>query len=85
MQCLEGHSGQFKPYAPFNQKPWVCLRSAVEEGKACERRVGHGSLFLGPDPTTLGVPVTRPDPARDTGKNLYPTRLKAFEPTSVRS
>jgi len=21
MQCLEGHSGEFKPYAPFNRQP----------------------------------------------------------------
>jgi len=21
MQCLEGHNGEFKPYAPFNRKP----------------------------------------------------------------
>ena len=35
MQCLEGHSGKFKPYAPFNRKP-------VELFEECIR-------FLDPD------------------------------------
>jgi len=41
MECLEGHSSEFKPYRPMHHSTgsqWSCLRSAVAEATACERR-----------------------------------------------
>jgi len=39
MQCLKGHSGESKPYVPFNRKLVELFEEcSIAEGKACERR-----------------------------------------------
>jgi len=40
VQCLEGHSGEFKPYAPFNRKPVELFEECSGRSKARERRDG---------------------------------------------